>query len=209
MLERAQEGVRRGEGLAVLAPDVATPGQRVERAEGRGTAELPVGPSVHQLQELDGELDVTQPAGAELELAVGLAGGDVVDHAPAHRLHVADEAVALRDLPHHRLDELEERLPELEVAGDRTGLEQRLELPRLGPALVVGTVAREGADQRAGLALGAQVGVDRPDRALDGVLGADLHQLGGQLARRRGRQSPRRRPRPARRRRGRRRRRRS
>ena len=32
-----------------------------------------------------------------------------------------------------------------------------------------------------GLALGPQVGVDRPDRALGGVVGADLHQVGGEL----------------------------
>ena len=119
VLERAQEGVRRGQGLAVLAADVAAPGQRGERAQRRRVAELPVGAPVHELEELDGELHVAQPAGAELELAVGLAGRDVLDHPPAHRLHVADEAVALRDLPHHRLDQLDERLPEVEVAGDR------------------------------------------------------------------------------------------
>ncbi len=102
-------------------------------------------------------------------------------HPPPHRLDVADEAVALGDLPHHRRDEVDEVLPQLEVAGHRTCLEQRLELPGLGPPLVVRAMAGQGAHQGAGLALGAQVGVDRPDRALHGVLGADLHELGREL----------------------------
>ena len=55
---------------------------------------------------------------------------------------------------------------QVQVAGHRAGLEQRLELPGLGPLLVVAAVAGQGAHQRPGGALGPQVGVDRPDRAL-------------------------------------------
>ena len=72
---------------------------------------------------------------------------------------------------------------QLEVAGDRPGLEQRLELPGLGPALVVALVARQRPDQRPGLALRAQRRVDRPDGALGGVVGADPHQVRGELGR--------------------------
>ena len=91
--------------------------------------------------------------------------------------------VALGGAPHHRLDHLEVGAAEREVAGHRAGLEQGLELPGLGPLLVVAAVAGQGADQRALAALGAQVGVDRPDRALAGVVGADPHQVRGELGR--------------------------
>ena len=47
----------------------------LEEAGYSGLPDPLVGPAVHQLQELDAELDVAQPAGAELDLAVGLAGG--------------------------------------------------------------------------------------------------------------------------------------
>src|SRR3712207_7337738 len=50
-------------------------------------------------------------------------------------------------------------LAEGPVADRRAGLEQRLELPGAGPAVIVGEVAGEGAHQRAAAALGAQRGV--------------------------------------------------
>ena len=73
--------------------------------------------------------------------------------------------------------------PSVEVPGHRTGLQQRLELPRLGPPVVVAAVAGERAHERTGLALGTQVGVDRPDGALGGVVRADLHHRRGELGR--------------------------
>ena len=42
-------------------------------------------------------------------------------------------------------------------------------------------MAVEGPHQRAGLALGSQRRVDRPDRAFRRVVGADLHQVPGEL----------------------------
>jgi hypothetical protein len=181
VLQGAQELVRRVQRLAVLASDVPARGEGVERRQGARGPEVLVGATVHQLQELDGELDVPQPARAELELAVRLARRDRVQHPASHRLDIADEAVALGDLPDHRLDQRQELAPESQVAGDRPGLEQGLELPGLGPALVVDAVAGEGPDQRPGLAFRAEVGVDRPDRALAGVLRAHLHESGREL----------------------------
>ena len=42
-------------------------------------------------------------------------------------------------------------------------------------------MAGDGAHERPGLALGTQCGVDRPDRALTGVVGADPDHVAGQL----------------------------
>ena len=61
---------------------------------------------MHHLQHLDGELDVAQPAAAELELAVGMVGADVVLDAAAHGPDVGDEVVAVGGAPHHRVDGL-------------------------------------------------------------------------------------------------------
>ena len=183
MLERAQERVRRVQRLAVLAADVPTRGERVERAQGRRVrgACSSVRPCT-SCRSWTANSTSRSPPEPSLSWRSASRAGMFSTHPSPHRLDVADEAVALGDLPHHRLDQRRgTRCPSAEVAGDRPGLEQGLELPGLGPALVVGAVARQGADQRTGLALRTQVGVDRPDRALAGVLGADLHQLRGEL----------------------------
>ena len=183
VLEGAQERVGLVQRLAVLAADVAAPGQVGQRAEGRAGADRLVGAAVHQLEQLDGELDVAQPARAQLELAVGVAGRDVLEHPPAHRLGVGDETLPLGGPPHHRGDHLDVLLAERQVAGHRPRLQQGLELPGLGPALVVPAVAGQGPAQRACLALGTQRGVDLPHGALDGRVRADPDQVGRQLGR--------------------------
>ena len=181
VLEAAQERVGLVHGLAVLAPDVAAFGQPGEGAQRGRHLEARVATAVHHLEQLDRELDVPQATGAELELTLGLLRGQVLEHPASHRLDVADEPVAAGGRPDHRPHHGDVLPAEVQVAGDRPGLEQGLELPGLRPALVVAAVAGQGADQVAGLALGAEVGVDRPDGALGGVVGADLHHLGGEL----------------------------
>ena len=90
--------------------------------------------------------------------------------AAAHGLDVGDEVGAARGGPHHGRDGLGVGLAQLRVARHRPGLEQGLELPRLGPPLVVGDVPVEGAHQRALPALGPQVRVD-----LEARLARDPH----------------------------------
>ena len=104
VLEGAQEGVGLVQLLAVLAADVAAGGQPGERAQGGALAQRRVGAAVDELEQLDGELDVAQPARPELELTVDLARRDVLDDPTPHRLHVPDEAVPLGSAPHHRLE---------------------------------------------------------------------------------------------------------
>ena len=121
VLEGAQERVGVVQRLAVLAADVAAAGQRGQRAQRRGRPDRLVGAAVHELEQLDGELDVAQAAGAELELPLGLVGRDVLDDPAAHRLGVLDEAVPLGGAPDHRRDHLDVLPAELQVAGDRRG----------------------------------------------------------------------------------------
>ncbi len=177
VLDGTQEPVRQTEALAVLATDVAVVDERPECEQGRPDPQPLVDATVHQLEQLDGELDVAQPALAELELAALLPGGDVGDHASPHGLGVGDEVLALGDPPHHRAHHVDEVLTEREVPRTRPSLEHGLELPRLGPPLVVRLVAGEPADELPGPALGPQRRVDLPDGARRRVGRADPGQL--------------------------------
>ena len=76
---------------------------------------------MHQLEELYGEFDVPQPAGAELQLTIDLSGGDVLDDAAAHFLYVGDEVFAFGDLPYERGDGVDVLVAERRVAGHRRG----------------------------------------------------------------------------------------
>ena len=62
VLGLAQEPVRLREVVGVGAADVTAVGQGGERGQRGRDAEPVVGAAVHELQELDGELDVAQPA---------------------------------------------------------------------------------------------------------------------------------------------------
>jgi hypothetical protein len=176
VFQRAQQPVCRGERRGVLAPHVTTGRQGREPVERGPGAQRLIGPAVHELEQLHGELDVAQPTRTELELAGGLGGWDVLFDASAHRLHVGDEVLAGGGLPDHRLHGVAVGLPHLGVTRDRAGLEQGLELPRLGPPLVVGAVARDGAHEWPVLALGAQRRVDLPQRPGRRRRRADPHQ---------------------------------
>ena len=133
---------------------------------------------MHELQELHRKLDVTQATRPELDLAIRVRRRHVFEHSTSHCLDVGDESFALRRSPDERGNRVDIRPPERGVAGNGSRLEQRLELPRLGPALVVGLVAGQRPHQRSRLALGPQAGVDRPDRPFGRRLGADPHHRG-------------------------------
>jgi hypothetical protein len=129
---------------------------------------------VHQLQQLNGELDVAQTAGAEFDLTGSHARRHVLDDPPAHRLHLGHEVLALARRPHHRHQRIDVLLAEFGVACRGPCLHQRLELPRLGPALVVGDVGVQRAHQLALFALGAQRGVH-----FEECVGGEPHHLAG------------------------------
>ncbi len=167
MLEQTEESVVAPEGLGLAAADVPLGDERVERLERSALADAFVGESVHELQQLHGELDITDAAGPEFELTVHLRGGDVIGDAFAHALHALDEVLARRAVPDQRLHRRDVLGAERGVARDRARLQQCLELPALRPARVVLLVRGEAAHQRALLALGAQVRVDLPQRRLD------------------------------------------
>ena len=95
VLERPHELVRQAEALAVVAAHVAVVDQCLQRVQGGPIPQPLVDPAVHQLQQLDGELDVPQAARPQLDLPSGVARRDVRDHPLAHRLRVGDEVLPL------------------------------------------------------------------------------------------------------------------
>ena len=111
VLEDPQEPVRAVELCAVVTPDVAVRGERLQRDQRAGGAQPGVGAAVDQLQQLHRELDVAQAAAAQLELPVGLLGRDVLDHPSAHGPGGLHEPLALGHLPDHRRDRLEPAAP--------------------------------------------------------------------------------------------------
>ena len=117
-----------------------------------------------QLKQLHRELNVAKTPGSQLELSVCVSSRYLLLYSPTHGLNVLDEAVSGRDLPNQRLERRYVRLTQGLVAGHWPRLEQRLELPGLGPATVVGEMTGQRADERAGVSLGAQSCVDLPQR---------------------------------------------
>ena len=149
VLEQSQELIGRSEIRGVVASDVPARAQRRERVDGRRHVQRLVVAAVDQLQQLDRELDVAQSARAELELAGPDPGGHEFLDASAHRLDLGDEVLAFAGRPHHRHQRRHVLRAEFCVAHRRAGLQQRLELPRLGPPLVVRHMGFQRADQLA------------------------------------------------------------
>ena len=156
VLEQAQELVGGQELGAVLAGDVPAGTQGGQSVDGAGDAQVLVGAPVDHLQQLHRELHVAQSPAPEFELALAQGLRDVLLHPAAHGLDVVDEVLALGGRPHHRVDGGVVLLGQREVAGHGAGLEQRLELPRLGPTPVVGRVRLQRAHELARLALRPQ-----------------------------------------------------
>src|SRR4051812_5047986 len=96
MLDEAKEAVRRRQPGGVLASDITSGRQRVERDKCRAAAQRLVAAPMHELQQLYGELDIAQTTWSELDLTVDFMRRHVLDDATTHCLHVRDEAVALR-----------------------------------------------------------------------------------------------------------------
>ena len=133
MFEQPQELVRRRQVGGVVAADVAAGAQRGQRVDRRRDVQRLVVAAVHQLQQLDGELDVAQSAGAELELAGPHPGGHEFLDAPTHRLHLGDEVLALARRPHHRHQRGHVLRAEFGVARRRAGPSAAPGTPRSWP----------------------------------------------------------------------------
>ncbi len=129
---------------------------------------------MHELEQLHGELDVADAARAPLQLPSGEAlAGDLGLHPGLHRPQRAQLVGRERMGPEPALGGVEPAGAEASVATGGPGLQQGLELPRLGPLVPVRLVGVERAHEGPVAALGPEVGVD-PEAPP-----ADLHHGSG------------------------------
>ena len=176
VLDGPQEVVAGGE-LAVLVrpeqPAVGQPGQRVEGAGGPHAGLLA---AVGQLQALGGELDVADAAGPALDLAPLPALLFEVRLDPPLGLPHAGPDLLRGGGIDVRLGVLQEPPAEVQVAGDRPGLQQGLPLPGAGVLRQVRQVGGGGVDQRPAAAPGPQPHVDAVQEPLAGGLREGLDE---------------------------------
>ncbi len=180
MLQPSKEPIRAGQGLGVVLGHVPLSGQDCERAEGVRLPEPFVATAVDDLEELDGELHVADPAPPTLDLGSRLAPGSYV--LLQADLHPADLLDGLRGkllAIDERGDHLHEGLPQLEVAGHRPGLAQGLPFPGHRLRLVVRTHRGKGASERPSPAPGAKRRIDPERDALGRHLGEQADDLRG------------------------------
>ena len=182
VLQQPQGLVAAAQGCGVGAADVSARAESVEGLQGGTHAQALVGAAVDELEELDGELDVPQSPGAQLDTPVhSTARHGLLLHPAPHGTGVLNEVLPPAGLPHVGRHALLVADPELGVAGAGPGLEQGLELPGGGPPAVVGQVGVKRAHERTVLALGAQRRVQWPQRRLGRGGGDDVSELSGQV----------------------------
>ena len=187
VLEHAQGSVVAVELFRVGARNVRAVAQTAKALDRFPHPQGAVGPAVDELKQLNRELHVAKPALAQFELTIRVPDGDVVFHSAAHRPRILDEVFVAGRLPDHRPQRGHVLFAELDVACDRPRLEQRLELPALGPPLVVRDVRFQRSHKRPVLAFGAQIGVKDPQPRLRGGRrynpGRQARELRGDLQR--------------------------
>ena len=166
VLEGPQESVRRSESRCVITPDIPPDGESFEGDKGGGASQHDVAAAMDKLKELDGELHIAQTAWTELQLAIPKTRRHMLLDPAAHGLHVFDESRMIDRPPNKRCDSIDIPATKLEIPSRWPGLEQRLELPGLRPALVIADMRLNRPNERPLLTLRSQSRVDLPDRPL-------------------------------------------
>ena len=154
-------------------------GERLERPQRRRLSERSIARAVGELQHLREHLDLADAAAADLDVAIEiglLALGALLEAEDLLERRMIEVAPV-----DERLDQLEEALAQLEVAGERPRLEQREALEGLAPGVVVLGVLPQRVGDVAAPAHRPQPQVDAVEIALVGELGQYLHQRAGEL----------------------------
>ena len=157
-----------GKLCSLRATNVTSTGEGSQGRQGTGLPHLRVGLAMHELQELNGELDVAQAAGPKLELHIHLVSWDVRGHSLAHALYRLDEVLPAGAIPHLGRQSLNVLSSKITISGQRPGLQQSLELPALGPPIVISQVRPERTHKGSILSFRAKIRVDLPEFRLNG-----------------------------------------
>jgi len=157
VLERAEKIVGVGEIDRRAPVQLARPGQRRQCAERRRVAQRRVAPAPDELQDLRGELDLTDAAPAELHVVAG--DGDpgaalLRMDLPLDRMDVSQRRIVEMPTPDERADLAQEGVAERAIPGDRPRLDHRRAFPVLPERFVVagggGDAYRERRRRRVG-----------------------------------------------------------
>ena len=174
VLQQPQELVRRSHVGGVVTPDVSALTESGQRIDGRSHMQRVIVTPMHQLQELDCEFDIAQPSGAKFDLTGTHTGRYQFFDPPTHRLHFRNEIRTVTGGPHHRHQGLDIRPAQFGITGGGPCLQQGLELPGFGPALIVGDVRFECPNQLSAFTFRTQRGID-----LEEGVGCEPHHLTG------------------------------
>jgi len=168
VLDGAQEAVRERQGSCVASVDIAGARQLAQRGQRRRLADQRIGRSVHELQQLDGEFDVADATSTSFDLPVGEAlSRDELFGAALHRAQLGKVVGVQPPFPDGIRSGGGKGGAELDVAGGRPRLQERLELPRPRPPFPVAREGVEGANEGAVSSLRSQIGVDPEGSAGD------------------------------------------
>ena len=141
-------------------------------------------PALADLQHLDHELDLADPAAAELDVPLlELSRGEPAVALVLVPQHLAHRVGSERPAPHEGRGTPQQLAADREVARHRARLEQREALPGGAAPTVVLRGRRYRVGQRARAPLGAQAQVDAVDVSLRGRLSQDRRQVAAERLR--------------------------
>ena len=167
VLDGPQPHVRIVELLGIGRAHVSARRELFQRVERAARAYRHVVASVHELQQLDRELDIAYPAIAAFDLARRHALA--FQHALGARLHrtnIANRVGIEHVRPHITGRARDELLAERRIAGDGPRLHERLEFPRLHPLPPVRLVRGKRPAERTGSSFGSKVRISPEDDAV-------------------------------------------
>ena len=173
MLDGAQIGVGDAQVLDRVGGDPTVVMQLRQHVERARTTQLRSATAENELLRLNEKLDLADAAATELhvvalDLDLGMAAHGV--DLPLHRMDVGNGGVIEIFAPDERREIGDEPVAERQIAGNRTGLDERRALPVLPHRLVIGEGRRQrdGHGRRTGIR--AQAQIDAQHIAVAGAL---------------------------------------
>ncbi len=165
MLGAAERDVAEGDLLGFAIGDEALGAEAAEAVERVPRADARLFAAPDELERLHEELGLADAAGAELEIARGVAR-ELGARALRELDHLAGDAGIDAAPPDERREHGEELLAEIEIAGRRAGAQERGSFPEATEVFVVALGRGERVHERPAPPLGAEAEIHAPDEAV-------------------------------------------
>ena len=163
MLQISQEPVCLDKPVAVGFVDIAMGGKCIQSINSSSASQIRIESAVDELQQLGGELDVSYPAAGSLDVVGVRVLLSLILESPDAAQSLGVKAL----IPDHAGSEFEKPRSEFTVAGTESRLQQSLELPGLGPLVVVALVPVEASGEWPHCSFRSQAGVDLEGRSVE------------------------------------------